>query len=65
MHSFVNTRKLIFRISRNKFLFFCTKFIILFFEDPARFRYNNDDNNDDGHNHYSCVELIIIFSLVQ
>jgi len=34
------------------------------FENPTRSRQNNYDNNDDGHKHYSRVELIRIFSLL-
>jgi len=38
----------------------------MLFEDPTRSRYNNDDgNNDDGHKHYLCVELVRILSLLQ
>jgi len=36
----------------------------MLFEVPTRSRYKNDDTNDDGPNHYLCVELVRILSLL-
>ena len=62
----VYTNKVNFRISGTNFVqLFYTKIVILFFENPKRIRQNNYDNNDDSHNHYSCIETIKIFSWLQ